>query len=96
MCRSYYMVAWLLFFLYFFAFVARPALFTHLFTAIISLCLTLNAHTDRRITMYHKSNSAAVKRLMTEYRELTLNAPEGITAGPISEDNFFEWEALIA
>ncbi|KAJ3127783.1 Ubiquitin-conjugating enzyme E2 G2 [Nowakowskiella sp. JEL0407] len=28
--------------------------------------------------------------------ELTLNAPEGITAGPISEDNFFEWEALIA
>ncbi|RKO89085.1 ubiquitin-conjugating enzyme E2 [Blyttiomyces helicus] len=33
---------------------------------------------------------------MTEYKELTVNAPEGITAGPISEDNFFEWEALIA
>lgn len=28
--------------------------------------------------------------------ELTLNPPEGIVAGPISEDNFFEWEALIA
>ncbi|KAJ1972676.1 ubiquitin conjugating enzyme Ubc7/UbcP3 [Dimargaris verticillata] len=46
--------------------------------------------------MYRKSNSAALKRLMTEYKELTINAPEGITAGPISEDNFFEWEALIA
>jgi ubiquitin-protein ligase len=28
--------------------------------------------------------------------ELTVNPPEGITAGPISEDNFFEWEALIS
>ena len=27
--------------------------------------------------------------------ELTLNPPEGIIAGPINEDNFFEWEALI-
>jgi len=36
-----------------------------------------------------------LKRLMTEYRELTLHAPEGITAGPITEENFFEWEALI-
>ena len=27
--------------------------------------------------------------------ELTLNPPEGIVAGPKSEDNFFEWEALI-
>ncbi|KAI1306100.1 Ubiquitin-conjugating enzyme E2 G2 [Mortierella claussenii] len=39
--------------------------------------------------------STALKRLMTEYRELTLNAPEGITSGPIAEENFFEWEALI-
>jgi hypothetical protein len=28
--------------------------------------------------------------------ELTLNPPEGIIAGPISEENFFEWEALIS
>ncbi|OBZ88683.1 Ubiquitin-conjugating enzyme E2 [Choanephora cucurbitarum] len=42
------------------------------------------------------TGSTALKRLMTEYRELTLNAPEGITAGPIDENNFFEWEALIA
>eukprot|EP00026_Physarum_polycephalum_P018710 Phypoly_transcript_20399.p1 GENE.Phypoly_transcript_20399~~Phypoly_transcript_20399.p1 ORF type:complete len:180 (+),score=27.08 Phypoly_transcript_20399:120-659(+) len=39
--------------------------------------------------------SAAFKRLMQEYKELTINPPEGITAGPIEEDNFFEWEALI-
>ncbi|PRP86791.1 hypothetical protein PROFUN_05008 [Planoprotostelium fungivorum] len=37
----------------------------------------------------------AYKRLMQEYIELTKNPPEGILAGPISEDNFFEWEASI-
>jgi len=29
------------------------------------------------------------------YLELTLNPPEGIVAGPINEENFFDWEALI-
>ncbi|XP_065887500.1 ubiquitin-conjugating enzyme E2 G2-like [Dysidea avara] len=38
---------------------------------------------------------SALKRLMTEYKELTVNPPEGILAGPKNEDNFFEWEALI-
>ncbi|XP_064646514.1 ubiquitin-conjugating enzyme E2 G2-like [Lineus longissimus] len=38
---------------------------------------------------------AALKRLMAEYKQLTLNPPEGIVAGPVSEENFFEWEALI-
>ena len=33
--------------------------------------------------------------LMLFHQELTLNPPEGIVAGPISEENFFEWEALI-
>ena len=28
-------------------------------------------------------------------QELSQNPPEGIVAGPISEDNFFEWESLI-
>ncbi|XP_066050161.1 ubiquitin-conjugating enzyme E2 G2 isoform X4 [Chamaea fasciata] len=28
-------------------------------------------------------------------KELTLNPPEGIVAGPMNEENFFEWEALI-
>jgi len=41
-------------------------------------------------------NVSALRRLMKEYQELTENAPEGITAGPKSEDNFFEWEAFIA
>lgn len=27
--------------------------------------------------------------------ELTLNPPEGIIAGPLDEENFFEWEAYI-
>lgn len=40
--------------------------------------------------------STALKRLMQEYKELILNPPEGFTAGPISEDNFFEWEAEIS
>lgn len=38
---------------------------------------------------------SALKRLMAEYTQLTLNPPEGIIAGPKDEDNFFEWEALI-
>lgn len=29
------------------------------------------------------------------YLELTLNPPEGIIAGPVTEENYFEWEALI-
>ena len=37
-----------------------------------------------------------LRRLMTEYKELSINPPEGIHAGPISEENFFIWEALIA
>uniref|UniRef100_A0A0N5ASQ7 Ubiquitin-conjugating enzyme E2 G2 n=1 Tax=Syphacia muris TaxID=451379 RepID=A0A0N5ASQ7_9BILA len=37
----------------------------------------------------------SLKRLMAEYKQLTLNPPEGIIAGPIDEDNFFEWECLI-
>jgi len=38
---------------------------------------------------------SALRRLMAEYKQLTLNPPEGIIAGPIDEENFFEWEALI-
>lgn len=32
----------------------------------------------------------------SNFSELSINAPEGIIAGPISEENFFEWEALIS
>jgi len=37
----------------------------------------------------------ALRRLMTEYKQLSINSPEGILAGPVNEENFFEWDALI-
>lgn len=40
-------------------------------------------------------NSTAVRRLMTEYKQLINDPPDGISAGPADEDNFFEWECLI-
>jgi ubiquitin-conjugating enzyme E2 G2 len=40
-------------------------------------------------------NSTAAKRLMTEYKQLTNDPPDGISAGPVDEDNFFVWECLI-
>ncbi|EGG18781.1 ubiquitin-conjugating enzyme E2 [Cavenderia fasciculata] len=39
--------------------------------------------------------SSAYRRLMQEYKELTLDPPEGITAGPVDEENLFQWEAVI-
>ncbi|KAF5100065.1 hypothetical protein D0Z00_001402 [Geotrichum galactomycetum] len=41
------------------------------------------------------SGSTAQRRLMSEYKTLIQDTPEGISAGPIDEDNFFEWECLI-
>lgn len=53
----------------------------------------------------------ALKRLMTEFKrklkssfsceknnylEISSNPPEGIFAGPSTEDNFFEWDCLIS
>ncbi|PIK59382.1 putative ubiquitin-conjugating enzyme E2 G2-like [Apostichopus japonicus] len=38
---------------------------------------------------------SALRRLMAEYKQMTINPPEGIVAGPVNEENFFEWEALI-
>uniref|UniRef100_A0A915NF60 Ubiquitin-conjugating enzyme E2 G2 n=3 Tax=Meloidogyne TaxID=189290 RepID=A0A915NF60_MELJA len=38
----------------------------------------------------------ALRRLMTEYRQLVQNPTEGIVAGPKDEENFFEWHCLIA
>lgn len=39
--------------------------------------------------------STAHRRLLQEYRALTSNPPDGITAGPVSEDDLLHWEALI-
>ncbi|TFY61607.1 hypothetical protein EVG20_g6993 [Dentipellis fragilis] len=42
-------------------------------------------------------SSTALRRLMTEYKQLTSGgSPDGMfTAGPVSEADFFTWEALI-
>lgn len=39
--------------------------------------------------------SVASRRLFSEFRTLSTDSPEGIVAGPISEDDIFKWEALI-
>jgi hypothetical protein len=39
--------------------------------------------------------SSASKRLFKEYKALSSDPPEGIAAGPMSEDDMFLWEALI-
>ncbi|OAL00016.1 ubiquitin-conjugating enzyme [Phaeosphaeriaceae sp. SRC1lsM3a] len=39
--------------------------------------------------------SSASKRLFKEYKALSSDPPEGITAGPVNEDDMFVWEALI-
>ena len=41
------------------------------------------------------STSVASKRLFTEYKALLTSPPDGITAGPVNEDDMFVWEALI-
>ena len=41
-------------------------------------------------------SSIAIKRLMTEHKELQRNPVEGIQAGPLTSDNFLIWEAKIA
>ena len=38
---------------------------------------------------------SALRRLMAEFRLMTQNPPNGIDAGSITKDNFFEWEAAI-
>ncbi|KAF9737116.1 Ubiquitin-conjugating enzyme E2 7 [Paraphaeosphaeria minitans] len=39
--------------------------------------------------------SQASKRLFKEYRDLSSNPPDGVTAGPVTEDDMFVWEAFI-
>ncbi|KAM3546918.1 hypothetical protein ARSEF1564_000231 [Beauveria bassiana] len=41
------------------------------------------------------AQTTAHRRLLQEYRALTNNSPEGITAGPVSEDDILRWECLI-
>eukprot|EP01086_Lenisia_limosa_P002652 TRINITY_DN164_c0_g1_i3.p1 TRINITY_DN164_c0_g1~~TRINITY_DN164_c0_g1_i3.p1 ORF type:complete len:166 (-),score=35.74 TRINITY_DN164_c0_g1_i3:60-557(-) len=41
------------------------------------------------------SKSQGLRRLMREYKDITMNPTDGIVAGPIDEKNFFLWEATI-
>ncbi|KAL8829428.1 MAG: hypothetical protein Q9191_002019 [Dirinaria sp. TL-2023a] len=41
------------------------------------------------------ASTLAARRLFSEYKNLTSNPPDGITAGPVSEDDIFLWEAMI-
>jgi ubiquitin-conjugating enzyme E2 G2 len=41
------------------------------------------------------ASSVASKRLFSEYKSLLTSPPDGITAGPVNEDDLFAWEALI-
>ncbi|KAJ1544062.1 Ubiquitin-conjugating enzyme E2 G2 [Nowakowskiella sp. JEL0078] len=70
-------------------------------TGVITLTDILDMYTQLKIpenltqppTLTVTNNLHVSKR---KHSRLTVNPPEGITAGPISEDNFFLWEALIA
>lgn len=48
-----------------------------------------------RLSHFKMVSTVAQKRLFHEYKNLSTNPPEGITAGPVSEDDMFYWEALI-
>ncbi|KAL9101755.1 MAG: hypothetical protein Q9163_003031 [Psora crenata] len=41
------------------------------------------------------AESVASRRLFHEYKLLSTSTPDGIAAGPISEDDIFQWDALI-
>lgn len=58
-------------------------------------CLLVSNHTSPSAHRAPKMNSVASKRLFQEYKHLTTDPPEGITAGPVTEDDLFVWEAMI-
>ncbi len=49
---------------------------------------------DVRFSNNHPVYSLKTFNFLTK-KELSQNPPEGIVAGPVNEDNFFEWESLI-
>ncbi|KAI4139196.1 MAG: hypothetical protein LQ340_008017, partial [Diploschistes diacapsis] len=42
------------------------------------------------------TTTLASRRLFAEFKALSLDAPTGIVAGPVSEEDLFRWEALIS
>jgi hypothetical protein len=57
-----------------------------------SSTINLALFNTRQSTM---ASSTAHKRLLHDYRLLSTDPPDGILAGPKTEDSLFEWEALI-
>jgi hypothetical protein len=60
--------------------------------------LTSSTFPNHTLTNTHNTTSTmavASKRLVTEYKNLTNDPPEGISAGPVNEDDMYLWEALI-
>lgn len=55
----------------------------------------LKAHCTFHIFATDMTTSVASKRLFQEYKALLTGPPDGITAGPVTEDDLFLWEALI-
>ena len=55
----------------------------------------LNFFVTRPTNTHTMTTSVASKRLFQEYKHLTQDPPDGITAGPVEEDDLFVWEALI-
>jgi ubiquitin-conjugating enzyme E2 G2 len=46
--------------------------------------------------MSRSSRHVAFKRLVQEYKALTNDAPDGIVAGPRSEEDYFTWIAMFS
>jgi ubiquitin-conjugating enzyme E2 G2 len=63
--------------------------------AIVSHYLVLGEHLHRIVVIFSMAANVASKRLFQEYKSLLTNPPDGITAGPVNEDDLFIWEALI-
>jgi hypothetical protein len=57
--------------------------------------LSTSIHPTKKAYRNKMATFNAQRRLLQEYRALTNNPPEGITAGPVSEDDLLYWEALI-
>jgi ubiquitin-conjugating enzyme E2 G2 len=45
--------------------------------------------------MSQRGSTTAVRRLLKEFKELSLHAPDGILAAPMSETQLFQWEAVV-
>lgn len=58
-------------------------------------CGILPSRSHGRRNINTMASSIAQKRLFHEYKLLSTSPPDGITAGPITEDDMFLWEALI-